>query len=242
MSHTTEATGNDPYVSDDVQAVAEYRSVSVLAILATVLGVLSASALVTPSLLIVPLLGIIFSLLALWRIARSGGQQVGRSLALVGLALSLTIGSGVYVRGVMQKHLLAGEAQEWASEWCQLVMDDELITALELTVAPDGRRPFDESLKQHYATDEAAIKRLEEFEEEELATVLRDAPEGSKIVPGDVLVAPRERGTFEVLQQFELVPPSGAGNPVRFRVQVRRVQLKGIGGSAWYLTEQSMGW
>lgn len=243
MSHTTEATSNDQYISDDVQAVAEYRSVSLLAVLAVILGVASASAMVTDSLLIVPLLGIIISLLALWRIARSDGQQVGRSLALVGLALSLAIGAGVYVRGMTLKRLLAEESQTWGAEWCDLLMDDEVVTALELTVPPNSQRPFNDSLQEYYATNDAAAKRLQEFEEEELVKALRAAPEGSKIVAGAVKgFAPAEQGSFLVLQQFEMQPPVGEGNPVRFQLQLKRVRLRGIGGNAWYLSQKSMGW
>ena len=243
MSHTTEAITDEGYVSDDVQAIAEYRSVSVLAVLAAVLGVASASAIVTSSLLLIPLLGIIISLFALWRIAHSDGQQVGRTLALVGLALSLAFGSGVYVRGMMLSRLLGAEAQDWALQWCDLVLDDQLITALELTVAPNSRRPFNDALESFYSTDEAAKKRLDEFENDDVIKALRDAPEGSKVVAGDVMaVASYDMGSYVVVQKFELVPPRGEGNPIRFRLQARRVRLGGIGGNAWYLMERTMGW
>ncbi len=59
MSEKTESIVPSDYLHDDVQAVAEYRSVSRLAVLAAVLGVCSAVALASSQLLVIPLLGII---------------------------------------------------------------------------------------------------------------------------------------------------------------------------------------
>lgn len=236
----TNHEATDHYVHDDVQAVSEYRSVSGMAVLSLVLGVVSLAALITSSLLVLPLLGVIFAALALWRISASEGRQVGRKVALLGLALSLAIGTCVYVRDAMLDHLVASEGVEWALDWCDLVRDGQIATAAELAVAPEIRQPFDDQLDAYYATDDEAKKRLEEFKKDEVIRQLVDAPEGSRIVPLETLVVDSDNsGGYLMAQEFELVPPTGGGNPSRFQLTLRRARLTGLGGSAWLLVNKS---
>lgn len=230
----------DDYVHDDVQAVSEYRSVSGMAVLSLVLGVVSLAALVTSTLLIVPLLGVIFAMLAIRKIAASEGRLVGRTVAILGLGLSLAIGAGVYVRDATVNSLIASQGEQWALEWCELVRDGELATAAELGVGPEVRQPFDDQLNAYYATDEEAIKRMEAFKNDAVIRELMDAPEGSRVVPGDVLlVEPDGLGGYAMIQAFELVPPAGEGNPSRFQLTLRRARLAGLGGSAWLLVNRA---
>ncbi|QDU54973.1 hypothetical protein [Aeoliella mucimassa] len=237
---TTESPVPENYLSDDVQAVAEYRSVSGLAVLAAVLGVASLAAVATPSLVVLPLIGVIFSLFALYKIAHSDGQLVGRTAALTGLAMSLTVGAGVLVNGWVVRSILAREAAEWGLDWCQLVMDGELITAAELKNPPTARRPFDDSLAKFYAENENAVKALEEFKTNDVVELLSTAPEGSKVVPGDFKAGLRESsGRYLVLQEFKLVRPGGEP-PVVFGLQLRRQTISDLSGGAWFVNEQAM--
>jgi hypothetical protein len=87
-------------------AAFEYRPVPVLAVISTVLGVLSLMAFFGVTGMVVAVLGIFISLFSLLKIVRSRGELGGGRLAMVGLACSiLFLGSGV----AYQRHLYLNE-------------------------------------------------------------------------------------------------------------------------------------
>lgn len=232
----------DSYVADDVQAVAEYRSVSILAVAALLLGLVSAVALIGTHLLVVNLLAIICAALALVRIARSEGQLIGRNVALAGLALSIGFGAYAYVHYAVFNRLVAREAQQWGLDWCKLVRDGELTLALELQNPPTSRRPLDSTLSQHYAGDPEGQEQLKSFREDPVVEALTSAPEGATLEAGEVeQVVRRGPGQYVVVRQYRLVPASPSeGEPVVIRLQMNRIRLERLGGNAWFLSEMAL--
>ena len=98
MQETVEVTG--------------YRPVSKLAVAAAVAGILSALALMTPLLWLLPLVGVALAVAGLADVARPGAEKAGRAAALLGLALSIGFGtqavSGKLVtRWITQRRSLA---------------------------------------------------------------------------------------------------------------------------------------
>ena len=232
MSEPTESIVPADYLHDDVQAVAQYRSVSSLAVLSAVLGVGSLLALVSEVLLVVPLLGIVCAVLALRRIATSEEQLAGRGAALVGLALSLAVGSGVYVRDVVRDRLIAAEAKQWGLEWCELLLDGQLLTALELKNPPESRRTFDDSLAEYYETNEVAAEAFQEFKDDPVVALLSDAPEGARVEPGKLVGIERNgRGGYLAAQEFIFVLPDDADQ--KFNIFLTRSRLGGV----WHVTD-----
>ncbi len=67
----------------------EYVAINAPSVIAVILGLASALAIVDKILLIVPLTGVICAAVALYQIAKSGGTQTGKGLAVLGLLLSL---------------------------------------------------------------------------------------------------------------------------------------------------------
>lgn len=67
----------------------EYVAINGPAVVAVILGLASALAVLDKILLIVPIAGVICSIVALYQISKSGGTQTGRGLAALGLILSL---------------------------------------------------------------------------------------------------------------------------------------------------------
>ncbi len=231
MSEPTESIVPADYLHDDVQAVAQYRSVSSLAVLSAVLGVGSLVALVSDTLLVIPILGVVCAVLALRRIANSEDQLAGRRAALVGLALSLTIGSGVYVRDAVRVRLVAAEAKQWGLEWCELLLDGQLLTALELKNPAASRRTFDDSLAEYYETNEVAAEALQTFKDDPVVVLLSDAPEGARIEPGELVGVERNgRGGYLAAQEFIFVTPDDADQ--KFKVFLSRSRLGGV----WHVT------
>src|SRR4051812_9800902 len=67
----------------------EYVAINGPSVVAVILGLASALAIVDTILLIVPIAGVICSIVALMQIQKSAGTQTGRGLAALGLLLSL---------------------------------------------------------------------------------------------------------------------------------------------------------
>jgi hypothetical protein len=73
----------------------EYVAINGPSVVAVILGLASALAVVDKILLIVPIAGVVCSIVALYQISKSGGTQTGRGLAALGLILSF--GFAAYV-------------------------------------------------------------------------------------------------------------------------------------------------
>jgi hypothetical protein len=78
----------------------DYVAVNPLAVVAALLGLASGLAFFENLLLILPVLGVVFSIVAIRQINDSNGTQTGRGLAWGGLALSLLFGGGVVAKEV----------------------------------------------------------------------------------------------------------------------------------------------
>ena len=74
---------------DEPVDYAQYRALSIAAVVALSLGLISLAALLFPTLLFVPLLGLGFAICALKNLQRHGEELAGRNLARVGLILCL---------------------------------------------------------------------------------------------------------------------------------------------------------
>jgi hypothetical protein len=79
----------------------DYVAVNQTAVVALVLGVLSAVALFGPLLLVVPVVGIVFAVVAIRQINDSSGTQTGKSMAWAGLALCVVLGGAEIAREVI---------------------------------------------------------------------------------------------------------------------------------------------
>lgn len=75
-----------------------YVAVNQTAVVAMFLGLASALALLGLLLLVIPLVGIVFAVVALRQVKDSGGTQTGKGLAIVGLILCLLLGGGEVVK------------------------------------------------------------------------------------------------------------------------------------------------
>src|SRR4029434_2227683 len=118
------------------ETLAQYASVTRVAVLGVVLGLVAALALVSPILLVVPLAAIATAIVALRRIAISEGRLLGAWPATLGLCLAaLFLGLGLS-RQVTRETDLAGQAQEFAEAWLILVRAGKLQMADQMTRPP----------------------------------------------------------------------------------------------------------
>ncbi len=203
---------HEELIHDDVLAVAQYRSVSGAAVFAALLGMASLLAFFSKLLLVVPLMGTLVALLALFRITRSDGALTGRAVALLGLVLSVVIGVGLVTHDATMTRLLAAQGGPWVVEWCELVRAGKLEAAIELTRPPFRRRPIDKSLAQYYSTDEMAKKAMEVFRHNPVIQMLTESKKEAHVEPGQALYWEQDsHGHFHLVQLFTLHPPKGGG-------------------------------
>ena len=125
--------------ANDFEEAPEYSSVSALAIISLLFGLASPLCLVSRFFLIIPLLGAAFSLLALVRIAGSGGALAGRAAAVIGLAMCVVFGVAEVSRGAITRYLRTSKAENVAREWLETLASGNVDGAFRLTV--DGQRP-----------------------------------------------------------------------------------------------------
>ncbi|RLS68593.1 MAG: hypothetical protein DWH98_01355 [Planctomycetota bacterium] len=112
-----------------------YRPISMLAVGSLGGGVLSALALLSPMLWVVPLLCSGLACVALLESGREGGQKAGRLAALLGLALSIGFGSQA-VSTTLTSHLLSGlRARTAAQFWFDTIGQGRLADARSMCVA-----------------------------------------------------------------------------------------------------------
>jgi hypothetical protein len=146
----------------DAQLI-EYRSVSVLAVFALLLGLCAPLAMLGPVLWIVPALGVAVSVWALLAIAKSEGALVGRKAALTGLSLALVCGAAAASARVSEGWWLRGEARPVAARWFELLRDDQPLAAHQLTLTPGERATDASALESGYRDEENLRQSLERF-------------------------------------------------------------------------------
>ena len=117
----------DSYEADEL---GKYTSLSSLAVCALLLGLASLVALLAPLLVVVPIAGIIVSLLALARINGSAGALSGKKLAFCALALCVICGVASPLRIKVRDALYQRQADRSARNWLELLAQNEALQAL----------------------------------------------------------------------------------------------------------------
>ena len=125
--------------SDDLDEVAEYRSMSALAIVSFVFGLAAPLCFVAPLLLVIPLVGAALSIIALRRIAASEGTLAGSWAAAAGLALCVASLLASISHAQTARILRSNQAEQFARQWIGLLLSDDTQHAFQLTL--DATRP-----------------------------------------------------------------------------------------------------
>ena len=130
-------------LSDDM---AGYRPVSGLAVAAVIVGLGSALVLFTPLAAMVPLVAVALSVAALRDLSRAGGRQVGRPLALAGLALAIGFATQAVAATLTERVIAGRRAAETATAWLDAVRENRPTDAMgicnPLSLPARGRPPL----------------------------------------------------------------------------------------------------
>ncbi|PQO36821.1 hypothetical protein C5Y96_06545 [Blastopirellula marina] len=151
----------------------EYRELSRLAIGGMVLGVFSVLAIFTSVLWIIPILAIILSLVAYYKISKSD-VLTGKGMALIGMALAaIWLGIGV-TQGKVRDRVMMNTSREMAKSWLDLLLEKKTMEAHQLTRRSNSRQPATVSLEGYYQTDEMAREDLISFETQDALKAVRE--------------------------------------------------------------------
>jgi hypothetical protein len=117
-----------------------YRPVSVLAVVALIAGILSATAVFSSALLLVPLIASALSVVALMDVsargdgddrAEGGDRKTGRGWALAGLALAVGFGVQSVATSLTQRTVAFRRAEASAAMFLEMVREDRLGEAVK---------------------------------------------------------------------------------------------------------------
>lgn len=159
----TAASTLPPSLNSHEQALAQYRSISKLSLVALGLGLASALVLVNPLLAPVPLIAVIVAALSLRIIRQSGGQVVGRIPAIVGLCLAtLFLGWGVSAR-FSRAWTLEWHARQMAEAWLKMVAEGDLEQADQLRRPSHVRMRSEDSRREFYRRNPEALAEMSTF-------------------------------------------------------------------------------
>ena len=111
---------------EETEGSASYRPVSAMAVASVAAGGLSALAIVSPLLWVLPLVGMALAIVAIADVNREGAKKAGRLLALVGLALSVGFGSQAVSATVMGHWLASTRATAAARLWIEAIQQGRL--------------------------------------------------------------------------------------------------------------------
>ena len=98
----------------------DYVAVNQTAIVAALLGLASALSFFGTLLLVIPIVGVIFALVAMRQIRESSGTQTGKLLAIVGLLLCVVLGGSAITKEALAIAAVKGDENKIASTLSQL--------------------------------------------------------------------------------------------------------------------------
>jgi hypothetical protein len=145
----------------------DYVAVNPLAVVAALVGIASGLAFAGWLLLVIPAVGVVFALVAIWQIGNSNGTQTGRGLAILGLALCLLCAGGMMVQRYMGHASLRNDTNaisDAISQTGKLIRSGDYRKAYDQYDAEFKRYiPF-EQFQQVWQGNQAYIGKLETME------------------------------------------------------------------------------
>lgn len=154
------------------------------------LGLISAVALLGSAALVVPVLAIVFGLIALRPSPIEGIKPVGTSAAKVGIVLALAFGTCGFLLPVMKTATLGDQAKFFSRRYIEVIARDYDEFAMELNKEYRNRFASTMPLRDFYRNQsEEGQRALEEFKQNGAFTIIRDiGPDGDWVLDRPVRV------------------------------------------------------
>lgn len=198
----------------DEKPLAEYRSVSGVAVAAAILGLASPLALLNPLLAPVPIAALVAAVVALQAIRGSGGQLVGRIPALVGLCLATFFLGWGFTSHLTRQSLLEQRAKEAVDGWLMLLQEGKVEQAHQYRLSPVARLSSPEALTDHYNSNKEAGEDLKSFRSSPGVRDLMTFGPDAKVQFEGLASTVRDGFSDIIVLKYSYARPAGARQPV----------------------------
>jgi hypothetical protein len=229
-------TSEDPRVTSlDETAVAGYRGISVLAIIALLLGVASALALAHPLLWVLPPATLVVGALALRAIHAEGSTVTGRKFAILGMLLAMVFGAWAPAKILTRQAKVYAQARVFAEQWLELVRSGDLHQAHQLSMMEIERQKPGTDLETFYRESDVGKGQFKVFFEEKPAKTLAELGDKAtyEYLGGDG-ISPKEHTTEHVALLYLMhYTDNGREREKRIRVILDRLELVGKNEFLW---------
>ena len=153
----------EPAEIDGLPPIEGYRAISILAMVALGLGLLSGIAVFSPLLAIVPLVAMAIRGASLWSISANSERLSGRWMAIVPFILGpLFLGWGLS-REFSRRESLYDHAREFADDWLAILNRKETYLAHQLKVPSKQRMDLNLNMEVAYKGNEMATNEHRMF-------------------------------------------------------------------------------
>lgn len=230
-------TLSPPAVSDGPMPIKEYRALSVWAMVALGLGLLSAVTLVSPLLGFVPLVAMVVGGLALRQIGLDSDRLSGRWMAVVPFILApLFLGWG-FSREFSRRERFFSHAHQFADEWLSILNRNEPYFAHQLRMTARDRLDPHMNFEVAYQRDEKATEAFNMFRESSpIREILAAAPD-MKFQFEEFLEHQHTGIVDSVTMQYAMESPTTG--KTRIWITVQRTFSNYIGRADWNISEIS---
>lgn len=230
--------------SVEAENVVRYRTVSRIAVVSLLLGILSAAAIVSRLMWCVPIAGVTLAIVALRTISRNESLVLGRGAAQVGLALSLLFLASATTGHLVRQRTLSRQAMPHMSKWIEMVRDGRLREAHQLHLPQEERQQLGSNLQNYYEADRRAREDMDVFfDRSPLDKIIELGRQGELRFVADEDVAPvHESGEdADVIVQRYAIDYELDGEPqtLSFVVAIDRVYNAYDGQARWRIRDIS---
>jgi len=236
MVDDSELRSPEPHLSAcGEEEIEQYRALSGSALIGLILGLLSCVAVIDPWLAAVPIVGIFCSVSALWRISRNTPVLVGRTVARIGLGLSIFFLIAPPAHRYVHRRLIRDEARQFAAAWFDMLADGEPHKADQLTLDPQYRQPLDDRLWAFYGEGPHWRTRLEEYVAEPAVRALIELGDDARVRYYETSGQRYHGGREQVIQTYAVTYDDSEGKKTFFvELQLHRHRLES-GQANWQI-------
>jgi hypothetical protein len=231
------------HITDPQDAeVAAYHALAGQAVLGLIFALLAPLALVDPMLWSIPAAGVFLSGWAIRRIKNHAPELAGRKMALAGLTLSLLFAAAVPADWFAYRRMVGNEARQFAALWFKYLNRDDPQKAHQLTLAPQWRRPSDNSLWDFYRGAPRLREQLESYVKMPLVRTLLALGPRAEVRFYQTAGQARQNDNDLVEQLYAVTYEEGSERKSFFvLVRMLRSTLRG-GGADWRITQTDGGY
>jgi hypothetical protein len=225
----------DPSVLPREAELPQYRPISHWAVATLLVGLAAPLALIGPVLWCVPLAAAPLGWLAFRQLQRTDLKYVGQSATVAGLCLAALFFGWSVTQRLSREIRISSEAEQFATEWLELVLTGKLNEAHQLQIASSRRVELGTDLVSYYEAQSEAGKDLEAFRTNQPLASLAGQADKIKATFAEVTQHQVDGTTDYFTLRYDVIS-TGPPVPTSLWLSARREQRTDSGGSDWQMT------